>query len=284
MPQGSMDEEEEEEEDMFAEEDRKPISQKGKYLSQEDIEGQAMDPSVMDNEENAIPLEPFNVRAEMEEGAFKEDGTYVRDAPDPEARHDVWLQGMASTDVISEAKEAQDRREKEARMNETRSRQEALDPQEAQAILARLLQPGETPLKAMRRLGGTGKSKSWKDRIKKQKDVTMDDVGMDRAKLLSDLTRTCDQLLSSGMLDVYEKTQEDFALASTPAPSSTGGARWEFRWSSEDTTIHGPYSDEEMEAWRIQGYFGSEVCVRRVNTGDEGGEGRWLSVDQVDFD
>ncbi|RKP14282.1 hypothetical protein BJ684DRAFT_3309, partial [Piptocephalis cylindrospora] len=98
------------------------------------------------------------VRAEMEEGAFKEDGTYIRDAPDPEARHDTWLQGMASADIISEAKEAQDRREREARLNEKRSREEALDLSEAQALLARLLQPGESPLEAMRRLGKSGKS------------------------------------------------------------------------------------------------------------------------------
>ncbi|KMS94290.1 hypothetical protein BVRB_022900, partial [Beta vulgaris subsp. vulgaris] len=90
------------------------------------------------------------------------------------------------------------------------------------------------------------------------------------------VTEAADRLLQSGHYDVYQDTIETIERdlrGSQPkvvAASSSGSAnQWELRWSNDDSDaepIHGPYTTQQMDEWKAQGYFAgqSKPCYVRV--------------------
>ncbi|CAM9383898.1 unnamed protein product, partial [Phaeothamnion confervicola] len=118
-------------------------------------------------------IEPFNLREEREVGHFDNEGTFVwrKEQEEP----DAWIAGLedgggGSEEAIGAAAAAQSRRrraERDAAAAAASRRAgggadgdggaealEVLGTRELHIKLAVLLQPGETPLKALRRLGG----------------------------------------------------------------------------------------------------------------------------------
>ena len=186
---------------------------------------------------NAPKIEAFNLRQEMDEGRFDQDGNYVRKAIDPDARHDDWLAGVSKRD-IRKAAEAHEKRQAEA----TRQRldEAAISVADLLGALIMRLQRAETPLEAMARLGRKRQPKTkakrvpeWRrrkeQRLRDQEvgrrdgDVDGGDMDVDTARPSSEeddpeqkrikadieaITDAADKLLARDFDTVYEQERE----------------------------------------------------------------------------
>ncbi|KAK6945724.1 hypothetical protein RJ641_013268 [Dillenia turbinata] len=143
-----------------------------------------------DNEnflDDGIPIEPFNLNKEREEGYFDAAGNFVEYAHESEIK-DAWLDSVdvdtnfaeRSSVVLNNADEAPDLSSEEIGKMKRR--------------IADLLEPGETVLQALRRLKGT--SNSRKEKMAKETKILFDQLTEDSMKLMEN--------------DVYHEKQEVF--------------------------------------------------------------------------
>lgn len=170
--------ENDEDDDMFAvaekEEKKEETGAKKKesYMRLGDIEGQEFGNSGSEDE-NSEPepededeaerrkkagmgyeLSSFNMREEMEEGKFTEDGSYVRSF-DPHGIHDRWMEGLDEKEI----KKARQRKRQQERLQKERVKAEEKEIEESggkpflEKELLAMLKKGETILEALQRLG-----------------------------------------------------------------------------------------------------------------------------------
>ncbi|KDQ07044.1 hypothetical protein BOTBODRAFT_39096 [Botryobasidium botryosum FD-172 SS1] len=294
----------EEEDDMFAleqtEKSEAPKGGKKKYLALGDIEGQEFgDEGDSDSDNSDVPedmdeverkkkkgmgfeISSFNMKAEMEEGKFTEDGSYVRSF-DPHAVHDRWMEDMDER-AVKKARKNKKRMEERERAKISKEAGEARRAEDITHELLGLLQKGETVLEALRRFG---KEKNQGGAVER-------------------LTDLASSLMSLGNLDIYEEPYESLVrtvhragLTPPPPSSSTSNqpsdtkpasapsAQYEYRWSpsylsavghNDSGEIFGPYERDAMMAWRSASYFGEggeRVQVRKVGDTAWGG---WETV------
>ena len=231
---------------------------------------------------HAPKLDAFNLRSEQEGGRFDENYNYIRQAADPDAVHDTWLEGMSKKDM-RKAKEAHAKRQKESLAKSRHD--DARDVEDILGSLISNMQLGETVLEALARLGkGREKKKpKWQTRNKRRKESEMDiDVERPqespeeqrRRETVEAITDAADLLLSRGETEIYDADRE---LLVRRYQKETGeewtddgrdgekddGRRWEYQWT-DGGEIHGPYDKATMESWRSAGYFGPEVEFRKV--------------------
>jgi len=180
-------EEEEDVDDMFAaDEPKEPKSdaagkKEEKYMRLADIEGQEFgngsqsgsgsdeegDPEDEDDAERkkkagmGFELSSFNMRDEMEEGKFTEDGSYVRTF-DPNAVHDRWMEGLDEREIkmARRRKREQEKKQKEKMLAEEKELEESGGKSSMERDLLPLLKKGETVLEALQRLGSAKSKKS----------------------------------------------------------------------------------------------------------------------------
>ncbi|RUS34802.1 hypothetical protein BC938DRAFT_478434 [Jimgerdemannia flammicorona] len=160
-------EEEDDIDDMFADVDdtpkkgKKPAeavgdSKKLRYLTLDEIEGQEFaepDPSDLLDSDGEPKIEPFHMRAEMEEGTFDASGNYVRNKRDPNAFHDGWLAGVSRRDM-ERARMAHERQER-AELLAQAEREAGGGPKTRDEVwreMVEMVKPGETVLEALQRL------------------------------------------------------------------------------------------------------------------------------------
>jgi CD2 antigen cytoplasmic tail-binding protein 2 len=240
---------------------------------------------------HAPKVEAFNLKAEAEEGRFDEAGNFVRKAADKDAQHDRWLEGVSKKEM-KKAAEAHEKREADLR----RKRREDDDILTSDLLKQLILQlePSETALEALARLGrGQTKTKKvpkWKQKKQKQKDDVMDvdaekeaeDPEQTRIKeAIVAITDAADKLLGRERPDVYDKerellvrewskeTQERWNEPEPERKEESTNRMWEYRWidGRDDAAKQGPYNGPTMKAWQDAGYFGEGVEFREV--GDE---------------
>ncbi|KAI0322251.1 hypothetical protein OF83DRAFT_1049690 [Amylostereum chailletii] len=313
-----------EEEDMFAmgdnEEEKAEESGKKeeKFLRLGDIEGQEFGGDEDDEDEDGdepededdaerrrkagmgFELSSFNMREEMEEGKFSEDGMYVR-AFDPHALHDRWMEDVDER-AIKEArkrKRAQERAQKEKMRAEEKELTDLGGKEAMEKEVLPLLKKGETVLEALQRLGAqVKKSKAKTKRFVSTKgsksngtsmDVDQPSNPSDASSTIDHLTHLASTLMSLGDTDIYSKTYEELVRsvrssgivdASWQPPSAD--VKYEYKWDVPGTTtsegeVFGPFGEGEMEAWFKASYFGpagEKVKVRRVG-------GEWGGWDDV---
>lgn len=246
---------------------------------------------------NAPKLEAFNLREEMEDGRFDQQGNYIRKAGDPDAVHDNWLDGLSKKE-IKKAAEAHEKREAEARQQ--RMDADSVSVADLLRTLILQLEKAETPLEALSRLGKSQpKSKKkipqWK--LKKMKGGDGMDVDQsqpedpEQARIkegISAITDAADKLLTRDYEEIYDheremlvrefrrETGEDWVepepvaeqdqTAKVASPHQT----WEFRWTDgRDGAVQGPFDVAMMKAWQDAGYFGEGVEFRCVGSGEE---------------
>jgi hypothetical protein len=103
-------------------------------------------------------LSSFNMREEMEEGKFTEDGSYVRSF-DAHAQHDKWMDGIDDREMKRARKRKRDRerQEKERQQAEERELADAGGKPTLERDLLAMLKRGETVLEAIQRLGAQAK-------------------------------------------------------------------------------------------------------------------------------
>ncbi|KZZ98453.1 Lin1 family protein [Moelleriella libera RCEF 2490] len=256
---------------------------------------------------NAPKVEAFNLKSELEEGQFDQSGNYVRKAGDPDAVHDNWLEGVSKKDM-KKAAEAHEKRAVEARKQRLEEA-EVLVSDLLKALILRL-EPSETPLEALARLG-KGQTKSKTKKIPKWKlkkmnngtqdmDVDKEDTEQDAEQVrirdsINAVTDAADKLLSRDYDQIYDQDRELLMRAyrretgedwKEPAPPNDGTTRddasetaklWEFRWTDGrdgSGSKQGPFDGAAMKAWQDAGYFGQGVEFRTAGSNDDGA---WLA-------
>ena len=245
---------------------------------------------------HAPKLDAFNMRDENEEGKFDDSGNYVRKAADPDAKHDVWLEGISKKEM-KKAQEAHEKREQERRKKALDD--DAKNEGDVLKSLISLLQPSETSLEALARLNkGQKKKPKWQTKKKKNEldhdnDRTSNADSV-RATAIETITEAADLLLSRGQAEIYEHERELLIRQYQRAtgeqwtePQSQGnndmdtenvaaesGSGWQYRWSDarDGGDIHGPYDAATIKAWSDAGYFGEAVEYRKI------GETEWTRI------
>lgn len=250
---------------------------------------------------NAPKVEAFNLKAEMEEGQFDQQGNYVRKAGDPDAVHDSWLEGLSKKEM-KKAADAHAKREAEARKQRMQD-DEVLVSELLKTLILRL-ERTETPLEALARLGKsqpkTKKIPKWK--LKKMnkgaKGMEVDGESSQtpeqtRVKESIDaITEAADKLLSRDYEDIYDQerellvreyrkeTGEEWVEPETVHADADQigddavkpGTMWEFRWTDgrDEGAKQGPFDGAAMKAWQEAGYFAEgSVEFRAVEEGRE---------------
>ena len=167
----------EEDDDMFAptekEENEESGKKQDKFMRLGDIEGQEFgsqsgsdsesdidEPADQDEAEKkkkegmGFELSSFNMREEMEEGKFTEDGSYVRTF-DPHSVHDRWMEGLDDREIKLARRRKRDQEKKQRKKIEAEEKelQDSGGQDAMERELLPLLKKGETVLEALQRLG-----------------------------------------------------------------------------------------------------------------------------------
>ena len=230
--------------------------------------------------DHAPKLDAFNMRNEQDEGRFDDQGNFVRKAMDPDAKHDLWLEGV-SKKGMKKAKDAHEKREEDRRKQDLEN--DAKSIADVLKSLIPLLDRGETVLEALARLGKGKKEKpKWQTKKKNQRsNGTHDDADMaeeDSAELkrrqdVEAITAAADLLLTRGQPEVYDAEREllirQYNRESGEQWQDTeeqedDDREWEFRWADarDGGNINGPYDTNTMRQWQHAGYFGEGVEFR----------------------
>ncbi|CAE6500511.1 unnamed protein product [Rhizoctonia solani] len=322
--------EDDDDDDMFAAPDPDKAKQgqasgkkQEKYLALGDIEGQEFGRTTADSSGEDEPededdaerkkkegmgyeISSFNMKAEMEEGKFAEDGTFVRSF-DPHAVHDKWMEGMDEREM-KKAKRSKKMIESREREREQREAKEAeRGKEDVMKELLGFMQKGETVLETLQRLGSTSKVSRRGQKKKAATEVLPQAIdGTTTAEKppeedpVTRVTSLASTLMSLGDSDVYEATYEMMlrlvkrsGIVSAdwdphPPPPQTPDTKYEYRWAPDYVAasggqasadaVYGPYGATEMGAWKAASYFGDDaerVQVRRVGDND------WSSWDAV---
>eukprot|EP00249_Psilotum_nudum_P013405 c24310_g1_i2 orf=987-1769(-) len=136
----------------------------------------------VDEEEDGILIEPFNLNQEREEGYFDAEGNYVEYRNDSQIR-DAWLES-AKVDTRLADKHLKRYAEEEQAETDLSSKELAV----IKKRISDVLQPRETVLQALRRLKGTStqKDRQHKMKMSDQTKALFDQLTEDAMKLLYD--------------------------------------------------------------------------------------------------
>ncbi|KAJ9165017.1 LIN1-like protein [Coniochaeta hoffmannii] len=248
---------------------------------------------------HAPKIDAFNMKAEQEEGRFDEAGNFIRNAADPNAVHDKWLEGVSKKEM-KKAAAAHEKRQEELRQQ--RKQDESVLTADLFKALILRLERGETALEALARLAKNQtkpkKVPKWKQ--KKQKngadamDVDADKESQDPKQIkiredITTITEAADRLLGRDNPDIYDTEREmlirewqnetgerwvEPPKEDVEEQTSTAPKMWEYRWidGRDGAAKQGPFDGPTMQAWQDAGYFGEGVEFRQ-----EGQEG-WARV------
>ncbi|KAL5970529.1 hypothetical protein TSMEX_001698 [Taenia solium] len=168
-----------------------------------------------------IVITPFNMREELEEeGHFDASGTFIFKRTNDVG--DNWLEDVDWNEVRrnEQASSGDGGRPKATTMAEEEALPEVTTDQQTELYrrAASLLRPGETVLRALRRLGPkrsasstTAQRRNWvrrKDGSTASAVTTLSPDDAANAEAFASLTELANDLLGSGDFDIYQKTKE----------------------------------------------------------------------------
>lgn len=251
-----------------------------------------------------IPIIPYNMDRELEEGSFDANGHYI-ERKDEQAFHDSWMQGITKKDM-RKAKQMQDRRaarqrlfadlEKRQSTSSTALKGKRLEHSYWCGILS-LIKQGESCLGALARCRQQQPKKAKKSWQKNKKDDSMatdadpksTEKERQRRQTVEKLSDLSDKLMALGHHDVYElkyeqivrKLRVDEVLADDWVPgdalplvsSQDSGEEkskqdtvWEYKWETDAEEVYGPFMWSEMNEWFNQGFFAQykSLVVREI--------------------
>ena len=229
----------------------------------------------------------FNMKEEMEEGKFAEDGTYVRSF-DQHEMHDRWLEGVDEKEMkrARRAKRRAERTERERiREEESQSGKAEKEKTAMEMELVTIMLPGETVLETLARLGKDKKKKEGGTGATKKKRKPREPVQADpnpmpaKTPPVSDIDRitTISSKLLPSLPEIYSTTYEAILRSVRRSQAVPGDwvppkPKFEYKWTVEAATTHdvnGPFTEEEIRAWFSAGYFGDSgerIALRGVGT------------------
>lgn len=306
---GKGGEDEDEEDDMFAAADKDEKEEEvagkkkaDKFMRLGDIEGQEFN---NESEESDIEefededarerkkkegmgfeLSSFNMRDEMEEGKFTEDGNYIRTV-DPHQVHDKWMDGLDEREIkiARKRKREQEKKQREKMEKEERELAESGGPVAIERKLLPLLKKGESVLEALQRLGAAAKRKPAAPKKAAKRKAGEEPMAVDKEAApptdIEIITDLASQLMSLGDADAYSKTYEEIVRhvrssgdveANWEPPSAD--VKYEYKWDKPgNTEVFGPFSEDDMKTWYKAAYFGQYgelVNVRPVGSSEWG--------------
>ncbi|KAG4303070.1 hypothetical protein PCANB_000664 [Pneumocystis canis] len=226
---------------------------------------------------NPPKIEAFNMKVDFEEGKFDEDGNYIRNAPDLNSKHDIWLKGIKRADILK-AKQAMEKKEQEERIRLQTEKEWTLESM--YESLLELLEVGETVIEALQRLGGgLEQTRRWTTKNRKNVQVKMNDEKskeiQKRYKDIEKMTELADKLMQRGYSEIYDLTKEAIARE---YQKETGKVwknpkkeykepKYEYKWEGKDE-IYGPYERSQIKSWYDQGFF-TEQKIEIRKEGDQ---------------
>ncbi|CAI9740722.1 antigen cytoplasmic tail-binding 2-like [Octopus vulgaris] len=238
----------------------------GEALDEDDIEGQ--EDATIDYDEG-IKITPFNMKEELETGHFDKQGTYIFDKQD-EIR-DNWIDNIDwqyvkhTSKQNSSARKSYDDDDDDEDDDDEYEFGGGVESNSIYEKMVKLMLPGETVLRAIRRLGGGVKSRQkasaanrWKTKMGRKKSEgeekekeTPEDGGEESKKIqqqqqqleeenkekMLELTGYADHLLSTGQMEVYEMTFEklNYILKKDSATSAGVGGMLTGKTTTEDS-------------------------------------------------
>lgn len=235
-----------------------------------DQENPSSNPELGQDFSSEIPLEPFNLNDEREQGTFDEDGSYVQSREQAEELRDAWfesIQGTESADTIDKAKRSAEERDRfwsAVEAGET-------GPTEASQIylyrIVRMLRPNETPRNAMDRflgrpVGGVFSNEPrFKSTIKKKNQAKQEDSnsqhGVKDMVSFDEITEATDALVARGMESILNDTREVIQRR-------LYDISMEYKWeSAQDEQVYGPFSFKALIDWQAQGIFKANPIFAR---------------------
>ncbi|EGF78256.1 hypothetical protein BATDEDRAFT_35734 [Batrachochytrium dendrobatidis JAM81] len=256
-----------EDDDMFGEgfDKKNPTSIPKKHLESNEINGQEwredFDDIIDDN--GTVKIEPFNMDRELDEGEFDESGHYVV-KKDEHAIHDSWLQNLSKMDIEKA------RRAKEAQMDKNKEVEDVVFDSDINMLWREVLgymQPRETLIKTIQRIGFLSKKKKAKDVKKSDADIESrltPDMIKQRKVALERITALGSHLFDSDQ-SAYEKSYEQIVrllrskdlidddwVHGTPLPPLSEKAQseaFEYKWGETGTDLYGPFTHNQMNVW-----------------------------------
>lgn len=298
------------EEDSAAEEEKQNV------LNADDIEGEEDGVGGMEGE---VTITPFNMKEELEEGHFDQQGHYHW-KKEKEIR-DGWLDNIDWVKVKGRPEDKykifKDEGEKsnfDDSDSDVDENEEKYDKIANYKEILQHLKPRESIAKCIQRLGANSKISSA-ERWKRKKAGIVDESG----KTVTRITELANQILTKERnMDIYQETYEkinsiiakdkaknddaqldmyaddfdekekltidnknqDDDKNNTDDDGKSEEVKWEFKWSQDnDAEISGPHSTEQMNKWSTEGHFKSGVWVRK-----HGEDSQFYSSNRIDFE
>lgn len=183
------------------EEDDEVEDKKYNLLNPDDVEGQEDKTIEYDGD---IKITPFNMEDEMEDGHFDKDGMFIFNKDKPDIR-DNWLDNIDWVRVQPPKQVIEDSRGSEGSEDE-----EKVDALALYGEMLEIMQPGETVLACIKRLGGRKRESTinrWKKKKQEQDEPDSTKEVVPKEQLLR-MTELADRLVSAGDMDIYQQTYE----------------------------------------------------------------------------
>ncbi|XP_013781613.1 CD2 antigen cytoplasmic tail-binding protein 2 homolog [Limulus polyphemus] len=237
------------------EEDDEEAAKKYNFLDPEELEGQ--EEATVDFEGD-IRITPFNMKEELEEGHFDKEGTYIFHKDQKEIR-DSWLDNIDWVKIKSREEITKGNMDDENNLDKEMEMSDKLNNYKE---MLKLMKPGETVQRAIRRHGGGGSSikqssasRRWLKDRRNQKTNSENNSEVDQQKLLQ-LTELANEILQSGDMDIYEQTYEklDFLLKVEDEKKMAKTAK-------DRTEIAPETSDDALDMFSDS--FDSKICAEK---------------------
>lgn len=231
--------------------------------------------------DDEIKLTPFNMKEEMEEGEFDNDGYYHWKGKNKDEVKDAWLDNIDWANINSFKRNANLHQKQAESGEESSGDEDDRDDDEAQEKqdeegeqsqvevfkqIVNYLKPGETILKAIKRLGTLSKSSTnstslsasqrWAKKKAASEPAKMSQAELEAKEALEKLTGFANYFIDRGFYDIYDETLEKIQLKiSNSEKSSTTQASKSFDMfaDEEDEAVTQPTTSKSSQQETLTG-------------------------------
>ncbi|CAF0776713.1 unnamed protein product [Rotaria sp. Silwood1] len=304
-----------------------------KTMNQDDLDDIGQEKATIGFDDD-VKITPFNIEEEMEEGHYDETGCFQWRKKDKDEVHDAWLDEIDWTNVknykLKNSEATEENLDDPSKMNSLNNDDDDDETNDnhfnetnaLKSILA-IMQPNETVVRAIKRLGAAATSNKSKQRIKQRKplpgeistalsvELTPEEFKKNKF-LLEEMTGLADQFVSNGQLDIYQETYEQLKTRldhlQSSASSSTNNPTFDMYGDSAiassvtSSKLSTNKNDSSNVLWEyttvdnstIQGPFTTEQMIRLTNMEEKLdkdkvrcrriGTEQFYSIKRIDFD
>jgi len=229
-----------------------------------------------------IQITPFNMKEELEEGHIDRQGAYVFGKRDKDEIKDHWLDNI---DWVKVNQQTAAEKNDEEEMEEA---PQPFDPIVCYRKILEIIKPGESILKALKRLGGK-KPLTASERWKKKKETGEANSQNDTEKeKISELTELAAEILTkTGNMDIYQETFEGirFKVQQVEVASKSEANCDMFGDVFEESNKEVTPSEEEPASKKVRfdpSASGSESELKREKDDQTYWEFKWENKDDAE--